>query len=200
LAKTPKRRAAKPASKKPKARGKPAAKPTAAPKKAAPAPMKAVPKAKPKPVAAKVSSAKPVFVAPAPPPRMPSGLSKKEIEQFRDILILKRAELAGDVKTLRDEALAKNRQDAAGNLSSMPIHMADLGTDHYEQEFTLGLMESERTLLGEIEDALHRIERGEYGVCEATGRPIGKARLRAKPWAKHCYEYVMEQEKGRRGG
>lgn len=124
-----------------------------------------------------------------------SGLSRKEINEFREVLLRKRAEIAGDVSTLRDEALSKNRSDA-GNLSSMPIHMADLGTDNYEQEFTLGLMESERALLGEIDEALQRIKRDVYGVCAATGRPIGKARLNAKPWAKFCYEYVIAQERG----
>lgn len=129
--------------------------------------------------------------------RADSGLSKKELEQFRQMLLHKRAELVGDVTTLRDEALGKNRQDAAGDLSNMPLHMADLGTDNYEQEFALGLIESERAMLREIDEALARIASGTYGVCEATGQPIGKARLHAKPWAKHCYEYVLAQERGR---
>lgn len=100
------------------------------------------------------------------------------------------------MSTLRAEALNKNRQDAAGDLSTMPLHMADLGTDNYEQEFTLGLMESERQLLGEIDDALHRIRTGTYGICAATGRPIGKARLKAMPWSKFCMEYTLAQERG----
>jgi len=101
----------------------------------------------------------------------------------------------GDVTAMADEAFSRNRQDASGNLSSMPIHMADLGTDNYEQEFTLGLLEGERALLNEINEALLRIERGTYGICLATGKPIGKARLRATPWTKYCYEYVIEQER-----
>ncbi|MBI5866241.1 MAG: TraR/DksA C4-type zinc finger protein [Planctomycetes bacterium] len=106
--------------------------------------------------------------------------------------------MVGDVTTMRNEALSKNRQDAAGDLSNMPLHMADVGTDNYEQEFTLGLIESERQTLREIEEALDRIHKGTFGVCAATGKPIGKARLRATPWAKYCYEYVLEQERGRR--
>ena len=88
------------------------------------------------------------------------------------------------------------RQDAAGDLSSMPIHMADIGTDNYEQEFTLGLIESERALLQEIEDALQRIVDKTYGLCVATGMPIGKKRLKASPWSKYSYEYKLAQEKG----
>lgn len=128
--------------------------------------------------------------------RVPSPLSKRDLAQFRELLLAKRVELVGDVSTLQDEALSKNRQEAAGDLSNMPIHMADLGTDHYEQEFTLGLIESERALLREIDEALERIGKGTYGICQATGKPIGKARLRARPWAKYCYEYVLAQETG----
>ena len=97
---------------------------------------------------------------------------------------------------MHDEALKKSRLDASGDLSSMPIHMADIGTDNYEQEFALGLMDSERKLLKKIDDALVRIEQGDYGVCEETKKPIGKPRLEAKPWARYCVEYAQMLEKG----
>jgi len=113
------------------------------------------------------------------------------------MILRKRAELLGDVSAMSDQALSK---DSTGNLSHMPIHMADIGSDNYEQEFTLGLIESERAVLHEIDDALIRIEKGVYGICAATGKPIGKARLRAKPWATYCYEYVLSQENGGRHG
>ncbi len=116
------------------------------------------------------------------------------------MLLEKRAEILGDVNTLQGEALNANRQDAAGDLSSMPIHMADLGSDNYELEFTLGLIEGERAILKEIDEALERIRQGSYGLCLATGSPIGKARLRATPWAKYCYEYSLAQEQGQGRG
>ncbi len=140
--------------------------------------------------------AAPVAV-PAAPVKRRSNLRKRDLAQFRELLLAKRAELIGDVSTLQSEALSKSRRDASGDLSSMPIHMADLGTDNYEKEFTLGLIEGSRALLREIDEALVRIESGTYGICEATGKPIGKARLRARPWAKFCYEYMLAQEKGR---
>jgi len=121
-------------------------------------------------------------------------------EEFRVMLLQKRSEITGDVTTLQEEALNRNRQDAAGDLSSMPIHMADLGSDNYELEFTLGLIEGERAILKEIDEALERIQEGTYGLCLATGAAIGKARLRAKPWAKYCYEYTLAQEKGQAHG
>jgi len=58
------------------------------------------------------------------------------------------------------------------------------------------LMDSERKLLHEIDDALQRIENKTYGVCEGTGQPIPKARLEAQPWARHCVEYTRMLEQG----
>ena len=112
------------------------------------------------------------------------------------MLLEKRKEILKNVNEIEDEALKKSRQDAAGDLSSMPIHMADLGTDNYEQEFALGLMDSERNLIKEIDDALERIEQGTYGICEGTGKQIIKARLEAQPWARYCVEYARTLEQG----
>ena len=123
-------------------------------------------------------------------------LKKTETERFKKLLLLKRAEILNNVSEIEGETLRKSRLDASGDLSSMPIHMADLGTDNYEQEFALGLMDSERRLLKEIDDALERIELGIYGICEGTGKPIRKARLEAQPWARYCVEYARQIEKG----
>lgn len=132
--------------------------------------------------------------------RRGSGLTAKDLELFREMLLDKRRQLIGDVSGLERQALAKNRQDASGDLSNMPMHMADVGSDNYEQEFTLGLIEGERALLREIDAALGRIDSGTYGICEATGQPIGKARLKATPWTKYCYEHMLAQEQRRQRG
>jgi len=123
-------------------------------------------------------------------------LTAGDTERFKQMLLEKRREIVMNVNEMEDEALKKSRLDASGDLSSMPIHMADIGTDNYEQEFALGLMDSERKLLKEIDDALERIEQGVYGTCEATGKPIAKARLEAKPWARYCVEYARMLEQG----
>ena len=123
-------------------------------------------------------------------------LNAADIENFKKMLLEKRHEIVGNVNEMKDEALKKSRLDASGDLSSMPIHMADIGTDNYEQEFALGLMDSERKLLNEIDDALQRIENKTYGICEATGKPIGKARLQAQPWARYCVEHARMLEQG----
>jgi RNA polymerase-binding protein DksA len=123
-------------------------------------------------------------------------LTAGDIEHFKQILLEKRREILLNVNEIEDETLKKSRLDASGDLSSMPIHMADIGTDNYEQEFALGLMDSERKLLKEIDDALERIEQRVYGTCEATGKPIAKARLEAKPWARYCVKYARRLEQG----
>lgn len=101
-----------------------------------------------------------------------------------------------NVHEIGDEALKKSRLDASGDLSSMPIHMADLGSDNFEQEFALGLMDGEMRLLKEIDSALGRIDQESYGICEGTGGQIRKVRLEAKPWARYCVDYARKLEQG----
>jgi len=124
------------------------------------------------------------------------SLTASDVKHFKQILLEKRIEILRNVIEIEDEALKKSRLDATGDLSSMPIHMADLGTDNYEQEFALGLMDGERKLLREIDYALERISNGTYGICTGTGQPIPKARLEAQPWARYCIEYARKLEQG----
>jgi DnaK suppressor protein len=69
-----------------------------------------------------------------------------------------------------------------------------MGTDNYEQEFTLGLMEKDRKLLRDLNDGLAKIQNGTFGICEGTGKPISKARLEAQPWARYSIEYARKLE------
>jgi DnaK suppressor protein len=128
--------------------------------------------------------------------RRKTTLSKAELKHFRELLIEKLKEIIGDVDHIESEALKRSRLDATGDLSSMPIHMADIGSDNYEQEFALGLMNSERKIVLEILAALKRIEEGTYGICEGTGEPVPKARLEGIPWARYCVQYAEMLEKG----
>jgi RNA polymerase-binding protein DksA len=123
-------------------------------------------------------------------------LRASDLKRFREMLLQKRRQIFQNVFEIEGEALKKSRLDASGDLSSMPIHMADLGTDNYEQEFALGLMDSERRLITEIDEALQRIEAGTYGICLGTGKPIPRARLEAQPWARYCVEYARMVEEG----
>ena len=121
-----------------------------------------------------------------------NGLTPAEIRKFKALLLAKRNEILANVISMEDETLRKIRTD----LSNMPFHMADVGTDNYELENTLGLMDSERQILAEIEDALERIDDGKYGTCECGNEPIPKARLNAIPWARYCVTCANLSEKG----
>ena len=122
-----------------------------------------------------------------------TSLTTAELEKFRQLLIAKRNEILGNVTIMEDETFKKERSE----LSSMPFHMADAGSDNFEQEFALDLMDSEKKLLSEINDALRRIDAGEYGICEGRGENIPKARLNAIPWARYCVVCAELKEKGR---
>ena len=121
-------------------------------------------------------------------------MKKSEMKVYKERLILLRARLRGDVNKMAEAALSKTRSESSGDLSSMPIHMADVGSDNFEQEFTLSLMQSEEEVLDQIEAALERIEDGVYGACvECDGR-ITKTRLNAIPYTPFCIKCASALE------
>jgi RNA polymerase-binding protein DksA len=123
-------------------------------------------------------------------------MTKAQLEKYRDLLLTMRSRLKGEMSNLADEALRTAGGEASGNLSNTPIHMADLGTDNYEQEFTLSLIETEEQRLEEIGAALQRIEQGRFGVCEGDGcgKPIPKPRLDALPFTRYCVECARKMQ------
>ena len=123
-------------------------------------------------------------------------MKKADYKVYRERLLSLRVRLRGDVNNMADATLKKSRSDANGDLSSMPIHMADIGSDNFEQEFTLSLMESDEDLLGRIEVSLERLEDGTYGQCEECDVRIPKARLNAIPYATLCIKCASELEQG----
>ena len=108
-------------------------------------------------------------------------MTQAELDDYRQQLLDLRSRLRGDVSHLTSEALRKTGGEASGSLSNTPIHMADLGTDNFEQEFTLGLIENEEQALDEIGAALDRLDQKTFGRCERvpegnpTGAPAGAA-------------------------
>lgn len=146
------------------------------------------------PVKPAKSAVRPAVEKPLPEEPPKTTLSRGEMGQYRLLLKAKRGELAGDVEQLEGEAFRKNRQDAAGDLSTMPIHMADLGTDNFEQDVTLGLIESEEEEVREIDAALERILKSTYGRCERCHKMIAKSRLKVLPYARLCIDCKKSQE------
>ena len=119
------------------------------------------------------------------------------MREFKLLLQRWQARLLGDVETLEDSALNTTRKEASGDLSSMPIHMADIGSDTYEQEFTLRLLENEEETLAQVQAALARFDEGTYGQCLACGGIITKERLRVIPFTPHCIKCASERDEGR---
>lgn len=123
-------------------------------------------------------------------------MTRAELENYRRQLTEMRDRLNGDVAHLADEALRKAGGGASGNLSNMPIHMADLGTDNFEQENTLSLLANEEHVLEEIVAALDRVGQATFGRCEECQAPIPKARLKELPYTRCCVECARKLEKG----
>ena len=121
-------------------------------------------------------------------------MNKPELMVYKERLLALRARLRGDVTQMAEATLKKNRTEANGDLSSMPIHMADIGSDNFEQEFTISLMQTEGVTLEQIEGALERMEDGVYGNCEECGAKIPKARLNAIPYATMCVKCASQNE------
>lgn len=122
-------------------------------------------------------------------------MKKPEMRTYKERLLALRARLRGDVNQMAESTLKKNRSEANGDLSSMPIHMADIGSDNFEQEFTLRLIQTEGATLEQIEAALERVEDGVYGECEECGAKIPKARLDALPYATMCVKCASHTER-----
>src|SRR5437773_4247550 len=86
-------------------------------------------------------------------------------------------------------------KESAEEMSSYSLHMADSGTDNFDRDFALSLLSSDQDAIYEIEEALKRIERNTYGICELTGKTIPKARLDAIPWTRFTVEAQAQLEK-----
>jgi DnaK suppressor protein len=99
---------------------------------------------------------------------------------------------------LRDRLLSQMdglAKESAEELAGYSLHMADSGTDNFDRDFALSLLSSDQDAIYEIEEALKRIEKNTYGVCELTGKPIPKARLEAIPWTRFTVEAQAQLER-----
>lgn len=113
-------------------------------------------------------------------------MTQAELDTYREALLALRTRLTGNVSHLAEEALRARGGEASGSLSNTPLHMADLGTDNFEQEFALGLLQNQEQALKEIDEALERMRKGMFGQCEECEGVIPKARLQALPYTRHC--------------
>lgn len=152
--------------------------------------MSSKPQKSSKPAKGAAKPAKPAKPAGEAPSK--AGLSKAELNEFKALLTARRRLLQGDVKGLENEAMKKGAD--GGDLSTLPMHLADLGTDSFEQDMSLGLMENETDELQQIEEAFERIADGTFGLCETCKKKIPKERLKAIPYARLCVGCKMKEE------
>jgi RNA polymerase-binding transcription factor DksA len=112
---------------------------------------------------------------------------KPEWQKYCQRLLDLREQLLGQMNGLAKES--------AQELPGYSLHMADSGTDNFDRDFALSLLSSDQDAVYEIEEALKRIEKKTYGVCELTGKTIPKSRLEAIPWTRFTVEAQAQLER-----
>lgn len=113
-------------------------------------------------------------------------MERNDIERFKQRLIALRKERLKEKEILGEECLHKQMRNQTGDLSAYPIHMADVSGDIYEQEREISLVKNVSNIIDEINEAMLRIEAGNYGVCERCKNEIPQERLEILPYARLC--------------
>jgi RNA polymerase-binding protein DksA len=127
--------------------------------------------------------------------RKKSKFNKKELAEFKKLVLKKKEEILDEIKHISEDTLKKSQKDAAGDISGYTYHMADVATDTYDREFSLSLASNDRESLYEFDDALKKIDEGTFGICEECKSLITKVRLRAVPQARLCVKCQKRKEK-----
>ncbi|HYQ87929.1 MAG TPA: TraR/DksA C4-type zinc finger protein [Bacteroidota bacterium] len=123
-----------------------------------------------------------------------SSYSKQELEYFKKIILEKKKEILEELETLRDTMMDSTTGEYASENSTYSTHM-EQGTDAMEREKTFLFASREGKFLNHLQDALSRIERGEYGRCSVCGKLIEKERLEAVPHAQQCLACKLQAAK-----
>lgn len=125
-------------------------------------------------------------------------MKKTELDKYEKLLLKKREELGEQLK-IRIDLKSGTSKEASGDLSSYSYHMADQGTDAMEREKAFLFASKSGRLLYHVDEALRRLRKGEFGNCQACGKPIQKARLEAVPHARLCIECKEKEEEAKPG-
>ena len=153
-------------------------------------------RAKPKAAPAAVSAPPPRAAATAAPI---ARVTEKDHKRFETRLLEERARLLKELGYLEQNVLKQNPRDSSGDLSGYSFHMADAGTDAMEREKAFLFASTEGRALHDVDEALRRLYKGEYGMCESCGQPIAPQRLEVVPHARLCIKCKEREEKaGRR--
>lgn len=128
-------------------------------------------------------------------PKIKTPFAKKALGKFKSLLLQQKEKLLTTVDQIEKKSLSTSNKEVSGGLSTLPIHLGDLGSDQYEQDFAIGVMEGERGEITEINDALERIADKTYGICELCSKRIPAPRLNAVPYASLCIKCKEKEEK-----
>src|SRR3989344_2695147 len=112
-------------------------------------------------------------------------MDKKQLEGYRKLILKMKENILHDIKNMTS-AESGSAKDSSVDVSGHALHMADVATDMYDREFSLGLASNDRELLNKIDQALKRIEDSSFGLCAECGKSIPAARLKALPYAQTC--------------
>ncbi|MFA6320763.1 MAG: TraR/DksA C4-type zinc finger protein [Candidatus Omnitrophota bacterium] len=121
-------------------------------------------------------------------------LPKTVLKKYKELLIKEREKAGGGLSHIAETTLNRSQRDASGDLSGYSYHMADMASDDYEREFSLGRATDEQNLLYLIDEAMKRIADGTYGACLQCGKAISKKRLVALPYSELCIECQKSNE------
>ena len=119
-------------------------------------------------------------------------MTRTGMEQYRQQLLALADQKQQDFAGIEDDAF---RQTGGENLSNVPTHPGDVGSDIYDQQIALRLLASSEERLEQIVAALDRIEDGSYGVCSKCAVAIGAERLVAVPYTEHCIDCARREER-----
>ena len=130
--------------------------------------------------------------------RKKKKFTKKELEYFKKKILAERERILRELGRI-EESINAASEGQEGSKQSYSNHLADLGTDYMEKEKNFYYASQEGHYLRSLDDALERMERGDYGKCLECGCLISKKRLDVVPGAKLCIECKSKSEKQRRG-
>ena len=120
---------------------------------------------------------------------------KEELEKYNKMLLKKKEEMLKEIRGVQKDSLNTSQRESSGDLSAYTFHMADVATDSFDREFSLGIATNvQQKILYAIEEALKRIEDKTFGLCTECLKPIPKQRLAAMPWAGLCLECQAKED------
>jgi DnaK suppressor protein len=113
-------------------------------------------------------------------------MNTEQLSQYRAKLSRLTNRVQSDANRIEEMTRWPSGGQATGQLSNLPLHLGDQGTEEYLAELNATLLENEFYIVSESVAALARIDAGSFGTCENCGRPINNERLQAIPYTRFC--------------